>query len=109
MRIVAPVIGFAIMATLGFSVSAQEPAAPQGRAGGRGSVPGGGRQLVWAPKAVKPGGWTGVHKPHTKLPDRLAKNKAQAAWREPMVDNNTRQGDYISMPLGRKHPNGLKT
>jgi len=104
-RIVASVIGFAIVATLGFSLSAQEPAAPQGRAGGRsgrGAVPGGGRQLVWAPKAIKPGGWAGVHKPHTKLPDLLAKHKGQADWTETIVDDDTLHGDYISMAPGKK-------
>jgi mannose-6-phosphate isomerase-like protein (cupin superfamily) len=106
-------LGLAVVlsVTVGLSLSAQEaaPGAPQGRGGGRGGraggvPPGGGRQLVWAPKAIKPGGWTGVHKPHTKLSEVLAKHKGQADWVESIVDDETLHGDYISMAPGKKTP-----
>jgi mannose-6-phosphate isomerase-like protein (cupin superfamily) len=106
MRIVGSVVvGFALVAALGLSLSAQEastPAAPQGRAGGRGRGAGPISQLVWSPKAIKPGGWTAPHKPHTKLSDFLTKHKGQADWIEPVVNDDTLHADYISMAPGKK-------
>ena len=37
--------------------------------------------LVLSPKAKSPG-WTGVHRPHTKLADVLARHRGQADWAE---------------------------
>jgi mannose-6-phosphate isomerase-like protein (cupin superfamily) len=109
MRNVTPVVvGLALAAVLGLSLSAQEsssPApAPQGRVGGRGRGAGPVEQRVWAPKAIKPGGWAGPHKPHTSLPDVLAKHKSAADWTETIVDDETLHGDYISMAPGKKTP-----
>ena len=113
MRIVGPVVvGFALVAALGLSLSAQEastPAAPQGRAGGRGRGAGPVSQLVWSPKAIKPGGWTAPHKAHTKLSDFLAKHKGQADWVEPVVDDDTLHADYISMAPGKKTPKRMNS
>ena len=44
--------------------------------------------MVLSPKA-KSAGWTGVHKPHTKLPDVLARHKGQADWAETIVDDES--------------------
>ena len=110
MRIVGSVVvGLALLAALSLSISAQEaaaPAAPQGRGGGRGRGAGAGpvNQLVWSPKALKPGGWTAPHKPHTKLSEILAKHKGKADWVEPVVDDETLHADYISMAPGKKTP-----
>jgi len=107
MRIVATLMGCAVVAALGIAVSGQEAGAPapaQGRAGGRGAGRGPVEQRVWAPKAITPGGWTGVHKPHTKLTDLLAKHKGQSDWIETIVDDDTLHGEYISMAPGKKTP-----
>jgi quercetin dioxygenase-like cupin family protein len=105
-------LGLALVVSVGLSfVSAQQADAPtpQGRgAGGRGGrgARGGGPvdQLVWSPKAVKPGGWTAPHKPQTKLADVLAKHKGQADWTEAIVDDETLHADYISMAPGKRTP-----
>ncbi len=113
MRIVGPVVvGFALVAALGLSLSAQEastPSAPQGRAGGRGRGAGPVSQLVWSPKAIQPGGWTAPHKAHTKLSDILTKHKGQADWIEPVVDDDTLHADYISMAPGKKTPKRMNS
>jgi quercetin dioxygenase-like cupin family protein len=97
------------MASAGLSlVSAQRADAPAPQApvaGGRGGRGGGPvTQLVWSPKALKPGGWTAPMKPHTKLAEVLAKHKGQADWVEPVVDDETLHADYISMSPGKKTP-----
>jgi mannose-6-phosphate isomerase-like protein (cupin superfamily) len=113
MRMIRFGLGLALAATLGFSLAAQDastPPATQGRAGGRGGrgagapPAGGGRQLVWAPKAIKPGGWNAPHKPHTKVADIVAKHKGQADWTESIVDDETLHADYVSMAPGKKTP-----
>jgi mannose-6-phosphate isomerase-like protein (cupin superfamily) len=118
MRLLKLTLGLVLAIAAGLSfVSAQEaqsqpqgPAAapaPQGRGEGRGAGRGGRgagplNQLVWAPKAAKPGGWTAPHKPHTKLPDVLAKHKGQTDWTETIVDDETLHAEYISMGPGKK-------
>src|SRR5687767_15570867 len=59
--------------------------------------------MVLSPKA-KSGGWTGVHKPHTKLPDVLARHKGQADWAETMVEDESLFAQWISMAPGAKTP-----
>jgi mannose-6-phosphate isomerase-like protein (cupin superfamily) len=59
--------------------------------------------IMMAPKAAPPG-WTGVHKPHTKLADVLARHKGQADWAEPVVDDESLNAQWISMGPGRKTP-----
>jgi mannose-6-phosphate isomerase-like protein (cupin superfamily) len=108
MRTMRVAIGLALVVGAGLSlVFAQQPegSAQPGRGagrGGRGTGPV--DQLVWSPKASKPGGWTAPHKPHTKLADVLAKHKGQTDWTEPVVDDDTLHGDYISMSPGKKTP-----
>jgi mannose-6-phosphate isomerase-like protein (cupin superfamily) len=110
-------LGLGLAAAIVFGLSfvyAQQPdapaPAPAGRAGSGRGGPAGGRgagpasQLVWSPKATKPGGWTAPMKPHTKLADVLAKHKGQADWVEPIVDDETLHADYISMSPGKKTP-----
>ena len=62
------------------------------------------QQLAWAPKPIKPVGWTPPNKPWTKLPDVLAKHKDQANWTETIVSDDYLHADYISMAPGVKTP-----
>jgi len=50
---------------------------------------------VLSPKA-KSAGWTGVHKPHTKLADVLARHKGHADWAETIVDDESLFAQWIS-------------
>jgi mannose-6-phosphate isomerase-like protein (cupin superfamily) len=59
--------------------------------------------LVLSPKA-KSGGWTGVHRPHTKLRDVLARHAGQADWAETVVDDESLFAQWISMGPGQKTP-----
>jgi mannose-6-phosphate isomerase-like protein (cupin superfamily) len=59
--------------------------------------------IMMSPKA-KSGGWTGVHKPHTKLVDVLARHKGQADWAETIVDDESLNAQWISMAPGHKTP-----
>jgi mannose-6-phosphate isomerase-like protein (cupin superfamily) len=59
--------------------------------------------LVLSPKAESPG-WTGVHRPHTKLRDVLARHHGQADWAETVVDDESLLAQWISMGPGRKTP-----
>jgi len=59
--------------------------------------------LVLSPKAES-AGWTGVHRPHTKLRDVLARHKDQADWAETIVDDESLFAQWISMGPGRKTP-----
>ena len=52
--------------------------------------------LVLSPKAKSPG-WTGVHRPHTKLRDVLARHQGQADWAETIVDDESLFAQWISM------------
>jgi quercetin dioxygenase-like cupin family protein len=104
-------LGLALAVSVGLSlVSAQQAGAPAPQTPGAGAAGRGGRgggpvaQLVWSPKAVKPGGWTAPQKPHTKLADVLARHKGQSDWVEPIVDDETLHADYISMAPGKKTP-----
>src|SRR5262245_16819096 len=59
--------------------------------------------MVLSPKA-KSGGWTGVHRPHTKLADVLARHAGKADWAETVVDDESLFAQWISMPPGAKTP-----
>jgi mannose-6-phosphate isomerase-like protein (cupin superfamily) len=59
--------------------------------------------LVLSPKA-KSAGWTGVHRPHTKLADVLARHTGQADWAETLVDDESLFAQWISMGPGKKTP-----
>jgi mannose-6-phosphate isomerase-like protein (cupin superfamily) len=109
MRMNRLALGLALVVSVGLAwVSAEQeaapaaPSAPQGTGRGRGTGPM--NQLVWSPKATKPGGWTAPHKAHTKLSEILAKHKGQADWIEPIVNDDTLHADYISMAPGKKTP-----
>jgi mannose-6-phosphate isomerase-like protein (cupin superfamily) len=90
MRFATFAIGIALVVSLGlFDVLAQRGPAPQ---------------IVWSPKAVKPGEWTPPHKPHTKLVDVLAKHQGKSDWAETIVDDDTLHAEYISMATGGRTP-----
>jgi mannose-6-phosphate isomerase-like protein (cupin superfamily) len=57
--------------------------------------------LVLSPKA-KSGGWTGVHRPHTKLRDVLARHEGQTDWAETVVEDESLLAQWISMGPGQK-------
>jgi mannose-6-phosphate isomerase-like protein (cupin superfamily) len=59
--------------------------------------------LVLSPKA-KSGGWTGVHRPHTKLRDVLARHDGQTDWTETVVDDESLFAQWISMGPRQKTP-----
>jgi mannose-6-phosphate isomerase-like protein (cupin superfamily) len=59
--------------------------------------------LVLSPKA-KSAGWTGVHRPHTKLGDVLARHAGQPDWAETVVDDESLFAQWISMGPGQKTP-----
>src|SRR5687767_6219967 len=59
--------------------------------------------MVLSPKA-KSAGWTGVHKPHTKISDVLAKHKGEADWAETIVDDESLFAQWVSMGPGKKTP-----
>ena len=61
------------------------------------------RLMVLAPKA-KSAGWTGVHRPHTKLADVLARHAGEADWAETVVDDESLFAQWISMAPGEKTP-----
>jgi mannose-6-phosphate isomerase-like protein (cupin superfamily) len=57
--------------------------------------------LVLSPKA-KSGGWTGVHRPHTKIHDVLARHEGDTDWAETVVDDESLFAQWISMSPGQK-------
>jgi mannose-6-phosphate isomerase-like protein (cupin superfamily) len=59
--------------------------------------------MVLSPKA-KSGGWTGVHRPHTKLRDVRARHAKQADWVETVVDDESLFAQWISMAPGQRTP-----
>src|SRR6185369_7656399 len=59
--------------------------------------------VVLSPKA-KPAGWTGVHRPHTKLTDVLARHAGQKDWSETVVDDESLFAQWISMGPKQKTP-----
>jgi mannose-6-phosphate isomerase-like protein (cupin superfamily) len=59
--------------------------------------------LVLSPKAAPPG-WTGVHRPHTKLQDVLARHEGETDWAETVVDDESLFAQWISLGPGQKTP-----
>jgi mannose-6-phosphate isomerase-like protein (cupin superfamily) len=59
--------------------------------------------MVLSPKAKAPG-WTGVHRPHTKLADVLARHDGKADWAETVVDDESLFAQWISMGPKQKTP-----
>ncbi len=107
MRAFMSALGIAVFVAVGLTgLSAQQAPAPGAAAGAGGGARGAAPQpqIVWSPKATKPGDWTPPHKPHTKLADLLAKHKGKADWVETVVDDDTLRADYISSAPGSKTP-----
>jgi mannose-6-phosphate isomerase-like protein (cupin superfamily) len=59
--------------------------------------------MALSPKA-KSAGWTGVHRPHTRLGDVLARHEGKAEWVETVVDDESLFAQWISMAPGQKTP-----
>jgi mannose-6-phosphate isomerase-like protein (cupin superfamily) len=59
--------------------------------------------LVLSPKAAPPG-WSGVHRPHTKLKDVLARHEGQTDWAETVVADESLFAQWISLGPGDKTP-----
>lgn len=58
---------------------------------------------VLSPKAT-PAGWTGVHRPHTRLREVLARHEGRADWAETVVDDESLLAQWVSMGPGQKTP-----
>ena len=96
LRLVAVVM---VVAAAGMRASGQAPVGAAQRPPARQNVP----LIVMSPKATSPG-WTGVHRPHTKLADVLARHKGHADWAETIVDDESLNAQWISMGPGHKTP-----
>ena len=59
--------------------------------------------VVLSPKA-EPAGWSGVHRPHTKLRDVLARHEGKADWVETVVDDESLFAQWISLGPGQQTP-----
>jgi quercetin dioxygenase-like cupin family protein len=62
---------------------------------------------VWAPKPVQPPAYPPGQRVWTKLTDLKAAHKADASWRERLVDDGRLTGEYVSAPPGGKVPKRL--
>jgi mannose-6-phosphate isomerase-like protein (cupin superfamily) len=89
----------AVVAATGLRSSGQTPVGAAQRPPARQNAP----LMVMSPKATS-AGWTGVHRPHTKLVDVLARHKGQADWAETLVDDESLTAQWISMAPGHKTP-----
>jgi mannose-6-phosphate isomerase-like protein (cupin superfamily) len=83
----------------GIGTSAQAPSGAAARPPAAQEPP----LLVLSPKA-KSAGWTGVHRPHTRLRDVLARHAGQAEWAETVVDDESLFAQWISLRPGGKTP-----
>ncbi len=109
----AMMLGFAMMASNAQNAPAP-PGAPvagapaaagatPGRGAGRGPAPQRVVKYAWAPKPIKPLGWTGVNKPVHRIADILAAHKGQTRWSQEIVrDGENYSGKWISMAPGDK-------
>src|SRR6185503_480676 len=88
-----------LVAVAGTSPNGQTPTGAAPRPPARPTTP----LIMMSPKATPPG-WTGVHRPHTKLTDVLARHKGQADWTETIVDDESLNAQWISMAPGKKTP-----
>jgi mannose-6-phosphate isomerase-like protein (cupin superfamily) len=88
-----------IVAATGMRPSGQTPVGAAQRPPARQNAP----LIVMSPKATS-AGWTGVHRPHTKLVDVLARHKGQADWAETLVDDESLTAQWISMAPRQKTP-----
>src|ERR671910_3563945 len=93
-------VGVALLiAATGTQPAGQAPGGGQGRAGG---APRPQQDLIVLSPKAKSAGWTGVHKPHTKLADVLARHNGEADWTETIVDDESLVAQWISMGPGKK-------
>jgi mannose-6-phosphate isomerase-like protein (cupin superfamily) len=67
----------------------------------------GAQDVMWAPKARKPGAYVAPHKPHTKIADLKAKHAGHAEWRELVVDDEHLRSEWIQAKPGAKEPRQL--
>ncbi len=95
-RIIAPAV-FVVLA--GTHFTGQTPTGAAARPPARQNTP----LIMMSPKATS-GGWTGVHKPHTRLRDVLARHTGKADWAETIVDDESLNAQWISMGPGQKTP-----
>jgi len=92
------VMAFAVLAAVtGTSSTGQTPTGAAQRPPARQTAP----LIMMSPKATS-GGWTGVHKPHTKLRDVLERHHGQADWAETIVDDESLNAQWISIGPGHK-------
>lgn len=59
---------------------------------------------AWAPKPTKTPGYTGIHKPWTKLADLKVKHRGRPTWRELIVSDGRLTAEYLSAAPGTKVP-----
>jgi mannose-6-phosphate isomerase-like protein (cupin superfamily) len=97
-RLWAAGLGVLLMAA-GTSSTGQAPAGAAGRPPARPAAP----LIMMSPKATPPG-WTGVHRPHTRLADVLTRHNGQADWSDTIVDDESLHAEWISMAPGKKTP-----
>jgi len=95
-RIIAGVV---LVATAGARPFGQAPVGAVQRPPARQNAP----LIVISPKAKSPG-WTGVHRPHTRLVDVVARHKGEVDWAETIVDDESLNAQWISMGPGRTTP-----
>jgi mannose-6-phosphate isomerase-like protein (cupin superfamily) len=88
-----------VVAGAAVSVIAQGPTGAAGRPPARQNTP----LIMMSPKAKSPG-WTGVHRPHTKLRDVLARHEGQAEWAETVVDDESLFAQWVAIAPGQKTP-----
>jgi mannose-6-phosphate isomerase-like protein (cupin superfamily) len=88
-----------LTAVVGMTSRGQTPTSAAQRPPARQTTP----LTMMSPKATSPG-WTGVHKPRTKLTDLLSRHKGQADWAETIVDDESLNAQWISMGPGKKTP-----
>jgi mannose-6-phosphate isomerase-like protein (cupin superfamily) len=88
-----------LIAASGTTSSGQAPTGAAQRPPARQTAP----LIMMSPTATS-AGWTGVHKPHTKLADVLARHNGQADWAETIVDDESLNAQWISLGPGRKTP-----
>src|ERR1051325_9550722 len=93
-------IGLAMFVAAAGTVSTgQTPAGAAQRPPARQTTP----LIVMSPQAAS-SGWTGGHRPHTKLAGVLARHKDVSDWAETIVDDESLNAQWISMRPGEKTP-----
>jgi mannose-6-phosphate isomerase-like protein (cupin superfamily) len=65
------------------------------------------RITAWAPKPLELPPYTGVHRPHWKLTELLARHAGSASWSETLVDDRHQVAKYIQMAPGEGTPRRL--